>query len=366
MNSQVANTPSAAPNGDDDTSAKSSELAALSAAYGLPAPIESYFDARDGTAIRYAHWRTSAKRRQGSVLHLSGRTEFIEKTIETYAVLSQSGLDVWTLDWRGQGLSGRPLTDPDKGHVTDYQKFLDDLDQFVNEITDLPASEGKTIMLAHSMGGHIGLRYLHDRPGLIDKAVFSAPMFDLSVNNAPVRFINAAVTRLGYSEHYAIGTKPFRFVFNAPHDASDNGRIEDYRARIDRFKILTHDARRFMAIQGMIRRNPGLALGGPTAGWLDATFQSLNLTWSEGYAEAIQTPLLIIGGGRDEVVVTKRQKEMAKRLPNGQFRVFDNAAHELLIECDDVRLAFLRAFGDFTGCSLNLPEPDMSHCIREG
>ncbi len=366
MSTQVANGPSATSKGDATSPSPGSGLKALSSAHGLPSPDEGYFKARDGTAIRYAHWQASGRDRQGSVLQLNGRTEFIEKTIETYAILARSGLDVWTLDWRGQGLSGRALADPDKGHVTDYQDYLDDLDQFVNEITDLTASEGTTIMVAHSMGGHIGLRYLQDRPGLIDKAVFSAPMLDLSVNKAPVRWLNSVIRGLGFGEHYAIGTKPFRFTYNAPDDPSDNGRIEDYRDQIDRFKILTHDARRFMEIQQMIRQDRGLALGGPTADWLDATFHSINLTWSKGYAEAIDTPILIIGGGRDEVVVTNRQEEMAKRLPNGRFQVFEHAAHELLIECDDVRLAFLKAFADFTGCSLDLPAPDMSNCIRQG
>lgn len=364
MKTQVANSSFAAQNGNAGSSVRASELEALSAAYGLPSPDEGYFDAQDGTPIRFAHWRASGRSRQGSVLHLNGRTEFIEKSIETYAILARSGLDVWTLDWRGQGLSGRTLADPDKGHVADYQEFLDDLDHFVNEITDLPTNKSKTIMLAHSMGGHIGLRYLHDRPELIDSAVFSAPMLDLSVNKAPIRLINAAIVGLGYGEHYAVGTKPFSFVYNAPNDPSDNGCIDDYRDRIDRFKILTHDARRFMEIQGMIRRNPGLALGGPTGGWLNATFRSLSLTWSKGFVEAIETPLLIIGGGRDEVVVTKRQEEMARRLPNGRFQVFEDAAHELLIECDDVRLGFFQAFADFTACPLELPVSDMSHCMR--
>jgi lysophospholipase len=366
MNVKVDENRPTAANGDSGDRHPASGLKALSAEHGLPSPEEGYFDARDGTSIRYARWRAAGSSRQGTVLQLSGRTEFIEKTIETIDILCRSGLDIWTLDWRGQGLSGRALADPDKGHVTDYQDYLDDLDQFVNEITDLPAREGKTIMLAHSMGGHIGLRYLHDRPGLVDKAVFSAPMLDLSVNKAPIRWLNAAITGFGYGDRYAIGTKPFRFIYKAPNDPSDNGNIEDYRAQIGRFKSLTHDAKRFMKIQQMIRQNPALALGGPTTDWLDATFHSINLTWKKGYAEAIETPVLIIGGGRDEIVVTKRQEEMARRLPNGKFQVFEEAAHELLIECDDVRLGFLRAFADFTGCSLNLPEPDMSHCVREG
>lgn len=347
-----------------DQAKASSRLAELSVQHGLPAPKEGYFTAGDGTAIRHAHWPALGGHRQGSILYLNGRTEFIEKTAEAYAILCRSGFDLWTFDWRGQGLSTRPLADPEKGHVTDYQCYLDDLHQLITDVTDLTERQGKTIMLAHSMGGHIGLRYLHDHPGLFDAAVFSAPMFDISVNTAPLRWMNATIIRLGYGEHYALGTRPFRFVYNAPDDPSDNGRIDDYRALSERFKILTHDAGRFMEIQRLIRDNRALALGGPTSDWLDATFRSINLTLAKGYAETIETPVLIIGGGQDKVVVTKRQETMARRLPNGEFRCFDQAAHELLVECDDVRLAFFEAFAAFTGSRLKLPAPDMKNCAR--
>lgn len=347
-----------------DSPPSPSALASLSAIRGLPEPCEGYFSTSDGTALRYTHWPAAESRRQGSVLYLNGRTEFIEKNIDPCAILCGSGLDVWTFDWRGQGLSTRALADSEKGHIADYQLYLDDLHQFVSEITDLQDSQGRTIMLAHSMGGHIGLRYLHDHPGLINSAVFSAPMLDLSVNRAWLRWLNALLIGLGFGESYALGTGRFRFVYNNPDDPTDNGGIEDYRERIKQVRALTHDVEKFRAIQGLIRDNPALALGGPTAAWLDATFRSINLTWSPGYAEAITTPLLIVGGGFDQVVVTARQEEMAKRLPNGQFQVIDKAAHELLIECDDVRASFLQKLADFAEVRIDQPPISLRGCVR--
>ncbi|NJO38497.1 MAG: alpha/beta hydrolase, partial [Rhizobiales bacterium] len=310
------------------------------------------------------HWPAAEPGRQGSVLYLNGRTEFIEKTVDACAILGRSGLDVWTVDWRGQGLSTRPLADAHKGHVTDYQLYLDDLDRFVREVTDLTARRGRIIMLAHSMGGHIGLRYLHDHPGLFDAAVFSAPMIDIAVNTAALRWLNAAIVGLGFGERYAPGTGRFRFVYANPEDPSDNGEIEDYRRRIDAVRILTHDVGKFREIQRLLRANPSLTLGGPTAAWLNATFQSINLTWSPGYADAIETPVLMIGGGRDRVVVTARQEALARRLPNGRFQRIDQAAHELLVECDDVRSAFFQALADFAAVRIDQPPIDLGSCVR--
>ena len=356
-------TPDTAREPDGDGPAGSA-LPQLSSAQGLPAPVERYLDMRDGTRIRFAHWPAAKGGRQGAVLCLNGRTEFIEKTMDVYGILHRSGLDVWTLDWRGQGRSSRALDDPDKGHVTDYQDYLDDLHTLIGAATDLGEKRGKTLMLGHSMGGHIGLRYLHDHPGLFDAAAFSAPMIDIAVNRAPLRALNAAIVGLGFGGAYALGMKPFRFIYANPDDPSDNGDADVYRTRIADFRILTHDAAKFMEIQRLIRADPTLALGGPTAAWLDATFRSINLTWSPGYAEAIDTPVLMIGGGRDQVVVTKRQKVMAKRLPRGAFQVIDRAAHELLVECDDVRAEFLTGVAAFAGIDLELPPLDMSGCVR--
>ncbi|MGI9436819.1 MAG: alpha/beta hydrolase, partial [Geminicoccaceae bacterium] len=206
-----------------------SNLKALSAALGLPTPDEAYLTAKDGAKLRYAHWQTEAAICQGVVLYLGGRTEFIEKTIDTYALLVESGFDLWSLDWRGQGLSARALADPHKGHVTDYQTYLDDLDLFVREVTDLPARRDKRLMLAHSMGGHIGLRFLHDHPGLIDAAVFSAPMIDIFVNNSLLRWLAYLIRGLGFGERYLPGKGGYRPIYQNSADDRDNGTIEDYQ-----------------------------------------------------------------------------------------------------------------------------------------
>ena len=332
--------------------------------YELPTPIEGYLETADGTKLRYAHWPAPKTKRQGSVLYLNGRTEFIEKTMEVYAILHRNGFGIWTKDWRGQGLSTRVLDDPQKGHVTDYQYFLDDLHRFVVDVTDLPDDQGKTILLAHSMGGHIGLRYLHDQPCIFDAAAFSAPMIDLSVNTAMLRTLNAAIIGMGFGASYALGTGRFRPIYDNPQDPTDNGSLEDYRRLIKSFEGLSNDVKKRMEIERLMRDHPALALGGPTASWLDATFRSINLTWSPGYAEVIDPPVLIVGGGRDQVVVTARQEAMARRLPKGQYRVIDNAAHELLVECDDVRFGFLESVAAFAGVRIEQPAIDMSNCVR--
>ncbi len=334
-----------------------SYLIDLSAAHGLPRPTESWWRAPDGMSLRYAHWQTPGPATRGAVLYLNGRTEFIEKTVELYGLIVRSGFDLWTFDWRGQGLSTRALADPHKGHVSDYQIYLDDLDQFVHEITDLPIRRDRKLMLAHSMGGHIGLRYLHDRPGILDRAAFSAPMIDIPANHGVLRGLNRLIMCAGWDESYALGTGRFRHIFNNPADPTDNGTVDDYRRLADRYDGLSSDARKRRDVERLVRENPTLALGGPTSAWLDATFQSIGVTWSSGYAERILTPVLMIGGGRDRTVVMARQRQMCGRLPKGRFLLIDQAAHELFLESDDILRIVLEAINGWAGIEIALPDP---------
>jgi lysophospholipase len=66
-----------------------------------------------------------------------------------------------------------------------------------------------------------------------------------------------------------------------------------------------------------------------------------------GYAEAISTPVLIVGAGRDRIVDTAGTREFARRLPRGQYLEFADAEHEILMESDPIRARFWNAFDAF-------------------
>src|ERR1700694_6102998 len=68
-----------------------------------------------GVALRFARW-APPQGRQGTLLVLPGRTEFIEKYFEVVGEARARGFAVAMIDWRGQGLSGRALLGPRKGH----------------------------------------------------------------------------------------------------------------------------------------------------------------------------------------------------------------------------------------------------------
>src|SRR5437763_667997 len=107
----------------------------------------------DGVLLRYARWAPPPGRK-GTVCIFQGRTEFIEKYFEVVRDLRARGFAVATFDWRGQGLSQRPLYDRYKGHVESFAEYETDLETFMREIV-LPDCPPPLFALAHSMGATI-------------------------------------------------------------------------------------------------------------------------------------------------------------------------------------------------------------------
>jgi len=124
------------------------------------------FESHDGLKIRYDRYACGEKVCRGTIVLLGGRSEFIEKYREIVDQLLARNMNVATFDWRGQGLSDRMLPNRYKGYVASYDDYLQDLTNFMDKC--VPKQEGKPVLiLAHSMGGHIALRYLHDNPGRV-------------------------------------------------------------------------------------------------------------------------------------------------------------------------------------------------------
>jgi lysophospholipase len=290
------------------------------------------FDTHDGLKIRFARYTCGGKGCRGLVVLLGGRSEFIEKYKETVDELLSRKLDVVTFDWRGQGLSDRMLPNRYKGYVETYDDYLMDLAGFmkkhVPEETDLPVW-----MLAHSMGGHIALRYLHDHPGRIHKAVLTSPLMDIAgpaFMTQTMKVITKIAVKSGFKKKYAT-------------------RANDFNSSKKRFSgnRLTRDPHRFQKTMQMIADNPKVAIGGVTFGWLDAMFNSIEHVWSDGYLESIHTPVIMISAGGDEIVSLSAQKKVCRRMPNCQLVMIPGALHELLIETDTVQKKIWQIFDGF-------------------
>lgn len=292
----------------------------------------AFFRSGKGIKIRHGRWGEADGHPRGSVVMLGGRKEFLEKYAETAANLNQRGFVAYGFDWRGQGLSTRMLPDRLKGFVRDYREYLGDLQAFMEKQV-FQARARPLYLLAHSMGAHIALRWLHRQPQSVDGAILIAPMLDLHTTPYPKWLLNGLtrlVLKAGLGTVLVPGSRK-RTGHDRPFDGNP----------------LTSDPVRFQVEKKAIAANPDLALGGVTFAWLAATLESIKCLKGSGYLEKISTPMLMVVAGKDRVVSTTAQGVACSRLPACSLMVIPEARHEILQENDAVQAHFWRAFDNF-------------------
>ena len=290
-------------------------------AMGPAAGRAHWLIAPDGIRVRLAVWNAQAPR--GTVFLLPGRTEYVEKYGLAATTLAAAGYATLSIDWRGQGMADRALPDRMAGHVGDFAEYQTDLD------TALVFAKARGLpepyyMLAHSMGGCIGLRHLF-RAKAFKAAAFSAPMWGIVIVNwmRPLTgLIGAAARIFAFDTRYAPGTGPTTYVTDFPFAGN----------------TLTTDPDMWEYMRQQALAQPALSLGGPTFGWLRAALNECHAL------QQITSPALaaIVGLGRNERIVDTAPilKRMAK-WRGGRLDLYDASEHEVMMELPAIRDRFL-------------------------
>ena len=269
--------------------------------------------------IRVAWWHTG---QQGTVLLLPGRTECVEKYGRAAGDLAARGYSVITIDWRGQGLADRALPDRMAGHVNDFAEYQEDLDAMLDaaRTAGLPQP---WFLMAHSMGGCIGLRAL--MRGLpVKAAVFSAPMWGISMAAwlrpvAQMVTALAAPTRLAH--RYAPTTGPETYLLQVPFEGN----------------VLTTDREMWTYMREQVRQVPDLALGGPSLAWLRAALKECGALAA---LPAPKVPAICALGTAEKVVDVPPIHLRMAGWGNGQLDLYPGAEHEIIMEGPGLRKRF--------------------------
>jgi lysophospholipase len=284
----------------------------------------------DGVHVRFARWEPPAGRK-GTLCVFPGRAEFIEKYFEVVNDARARGFAVAVLDWRGQGLSERGLSDRHKGYVRSFSDFDIDLETFVKEVV-LPDCPPPLFALGHSMGGTVLIRAAHRGRRWFDRMVLSAPMIVLAgrAGSRGAKLTARTLRYLGMGGAYipgggatAVATRPF---MGNP---------------------VTSDLVRYERTAAIVEAEPDLGLGSPTVGWVDAAFRAMGDLAEPAYPARIRQPLLIVAAGMDELVSTPAIGQFALRLRAGAHLVVSGSRHEILMERDRFRSQFWAAFDAF-------------------
>jgi lysophospholipase len=266
----------------------------------------------DGIQVRVGHWPLAGAK--GTVLIFPGRTEFIEKYGQVAKAFAARGLASVAIDWRGQGLSERLLDNPLVGHVehfTDYQKDVAALVRAARTL-EMPRP---FYLLAHSMGGAIGLRAVMEGVA-VDAAVFSAPMWGLQIapHLRPLAWtLSHAMPKVGQGHRLPPGTRL------------------DHHVVADGFEgnLLTRDSDQFEIMRKQLLAYPELTLGGPSYVWLrEALLETRHLA----SRAAPNLPTLTLLGSNERIVDIGAIHKRMENWPNGRLEIVPHAEHEVLME----------------------------------
>lgn len=290
----------------------------------------------EGRKLRYGH--VSPESPRAAVLCLQGLSEFTEKYFETARDCLSQNLAFYALDWMGQGKSDRYFKGSQKRHSLGYERDLSDLHVFMTghvSRSNLPLA-----LLAHSMGGHIGLRYMHLNPGAFRCAAFSAPLMGFKAFKLIPHSLALFTTTLANAalcDAYAPGFSDWR---------------EEIRS-IPAINFYSSDPARSAVHNAWSLADPALQVGGITYGWLHETQKSIISLWRKGVVESIHVPCLIGMAGRDRFVSNTALRGAAKLTPHIRLLEFPSSLHEIIMEKDEIRKPFLESF--FSLVSETLP-----------
>ena len=291
----------------------------------LPAVGDAgYLFARDGKKLRNAVFMPPRAAR-GTIVLMTGYSEFIEKYFETIGDLLSRNYCVAVLEWRGHGLSEGNSKDPQRLHLRHFDQNVEDLeDRFERLVRGVcpPPYFG----MAHSMGGQISLRAAHKHPDWFAALAHSAPMFGLRLNRNVIRMLRLT---LPWMALFSGGDSWSRF--DPPTRTPGNPGAN----------FVTSDQARYARNEGVLRFDPRLQVNGRSISWSMTMFATLRRTQAPRYLKGVSTPLFIGTAGRDVIVDNVAQAHIIAHVRDGRVKTYAEAMHEIMMEKDGVRQTFL-------------------------
>ena len=283
-----------------------------------PDPAQAYWaETSDGKRIRLGVWQVEGSK--GTVLIFPGRTEYVEKYGLAAAEFAARGLSSIAIDWRGQGLADRMLDNPLTGHIDHFPDYQKDVAALMRAAPGLNLPR-PYFLVAHSMGGSIGLRAVME--GLAVQAVaFSAPMWGIYIAphmRLPAKLLSTWMPKFNQGHKLPIGTTSTPSPLTAPF--KDN--------------MLTTDAEMYDMMRDQFLAHPELQLGGPSYVWLREALAETRHLSQRAAPNLICTTFV---GTNERIVDVPRIHDRMAGWKGGQLREVEGGEHEVLMEIPELR-----------------------------
>ena len=248
---------------------------------------------------------------KGTIILVPGYTGFADLSMRTILKLNAAGYRVATIEYRGQGGSYRPLSNPEKGYVESYEKLAHDVALFAQKWR----IEGKPLFFfATSKGGHITMRMAAEESIEVDAYALVVPMikfkagdFDYSIMDSMVTVLDA----IGLGEMYAPSQG------NWPPDNLKFGEATPCNANPETAQLQS----------ALYASNPKLRTNGITVHWARETMKSTKKLLSQDSLDKITQPIKIFTAGADTFVDTNTAQKFCDSLSNCKYTHFEDARH---------------------------------------
>jgi alpha-beta hydrolase superfamily lysophospholipase len=254
-------------------------------------PYEEFELHVGGDQSRFARAWTPLRDRLGWMGIVHGLGEHSGRYHELAEHFCRAGFEVVAFDQIGHGRSGGP-----RGHVSDYDALLDDIDALVREL-QRRGGRGPCWLYGHSLGGNLVLNFVLRRGPELSGAVVTSPLL-LPVVPPPLwqRLLATALN------HVSPGV-----TFPTEIDPAD----------------LSHDA------QAVQRYRDDPLVFGHVSVRLGLRMLAAG-RWALQHADELSLPTLLMHGAADRLTSAAASREFARRAgPVCTLRVWSDLFHEL-------------------------------------
>lgn len=284
--------------------------------------------AKDGHVIYGEAFRLTENTR-GTILISHGCTESCVKYHELDWYFLKEGFDVVIIDHRGHSRSKDGNTGIIPTHVEHFSDYIDDLHVTVEQV--LKTHPAPYCLYAHSMGGLIGAMYLEEHPGVFQRAILNAPMFEINRGGIPYWTAKAAANLLcllGKGNGFLMGQGTFREQEDFPGCAADS-----YARYLYYFRQQLAD--------------PWLRNNGSSCRWVKESFLAGEKALKQENCGKVTIPVLLFQAEKDDYVLPGGQDKFISNIPNGRTVFVPGSKHEVYMGQNKLLGKYMTCVMDF-------------------
>eukprot|EP00520_Triparma_pacifica_P015683 CAMPEP_0118637164 /NCGR_PEP_ID=MMETSP0785-20121206/3008_1 /TAXON_ID=91992 /ORGANISM="Bolidomonas pacifica, Strain CCMP 1866" /LENGTH=356 /DNA_ID=CAMNT_0006528335 /DNA_START=29 /DNA_END=1096 /DNA_ORIENTATION=+ len=285
--------------------------------------------------VQYVHIKGKGRNLPNLVLIPGWSESYLKYQEVFYDLYEEFGgkVNIYAMDHCSQGISGRWSPHIDRGWVGDFGHYVDDAEHFVHDVVLKGKEKGKSQqfwLLAHSMGGLVAAHCVSRNPGLFDKIILSAPMFDVfgleGVPSPILRFVAfVGDTLLGKGMDFVPGAESR--TTHLQQRAEDGNTCTSCQPRLDCWDTVRE-------------KNPVVVVGGVTWGWLHASnkYRLRSDTITSEHVDALEhSDVLLLQPSLDTVVSNPAQNEVSDCVETMELVPIAGSLHEAFFEWDVMR-----------------------------